>query len=69
MNVIDYTIKCSHCGKKMGVISLCYFGVPHNTGVSEGCCIDCLPEQLDKVEKEGYNPEAIKRIKVWLGGQ
>jgi len=66
MNVIDYTITCSQCGKKLAVVSLAYFGVPHNSGLSEGCCMECLPTQLDKIESEGYNPDVIKRIRDWM---
>ena len=66
MNAVDYTIKCSQCGRKMGVVSLVYIGVPHNTGLDEGCCMDCLPKQIEKLEAEGYNADSLKRIKDWM---
>lgn len=66
MSVGDYTIKCSRCGGKMGIVSLVYFGVPHNTGLDEGCCIKCLPERIKELEAEGYNVDSVKQIKDWL---
>jgi hypothetical protein len=66
MDVVDYTITCSQCKKKMGVISLVYYGVQHNYSPDTMICVDCLPARLVELKKEGYNPETIKRIEKWM---
>jgi hypothetical protein len=66
MQVSDYVITCSQCKKKMGVISLFYFGVPHNTTPETMICMECLPARLKKLREERYSLETIKRIEKWM---
>ena len=66
LTTIDYQITCAFCGKKMGVVSLVYIGVPHHGGLDKGCCIKCLPARLDDMDVMGYDHMVVDRIREWV---
>jgi hypothetical protein len=65
MNIYEHVINCSHCGKKIGLLTETINGTNHTLAQSL-LCMSCLPEMLEAAEKRQYNPELIKEIREWM---
>lgn len=64
MPIRNYTLRCSVCEKKVGVISIVYFrNIPH--AIPACCCMGCLPDRVRLLEK-GYDRAALKKVKAFL---
>ncbi len=64
MQVKDYNLNCSQCGKKVGVLSL--IGGTMNVMSFQICCMECLPKRLRELRKQNYNPAEIKSVGEWM---
>lgn len=67
MNKQDVKLNCSECGRKIGAATL-FDGTMNVTSI-QACCLACLPKRLNKLEKEGYDPEVIKSFRKWLSNK
>jgi len=64
MNVQDFNLTCSQCGKKVGVVTV--IGGTMNIATVEVCCMECLPARLERLDQEGYDPEELRSVKEWM---
>lgn len=71
---LDFGLKCSECGEKIGIMSLFYPDMDPNYpeipkhSTPEACCIKCLPKRLKDLEAAGFNKERIRKAREWLEG-
>lgn len=65
MDVLEWELNCSQCGKKIGIASIFQVGVSHIANIKM-CCIECLPARLNQLEQEGYNKEEIAKFREWI---
>ena len=63
MNIEDYKMCCSRCGKGVGILSLMGGTINATPYI---CCIECLPSRLKDLERQGYNPKEIESVRKWM---